>query len=327
MQIDKLFMIRRNFFAILLFNLLLVLSAFGQSYINDMKRDSARSDKRTGGKIEKTAITEGDENIKITINVPAFQMTLWQNGKEIKSYPIGVGMKDYPIFVGLREASSVEWNPVWIPPSSDWVDASSNVKAGEIVLPTDPRNPLGKVKIPLGYGYLLHQAKGAGDMGNLVSHGCVRVLQKDLYDLAENIIAARALPVSPQEIAAAKKTKKTLISLLEPIIPVEITYDTIVVEDGKLHVYPDVYDRKKNTIENFRQELKSNQIDDSEITDAVINKIISLASEKKQFVVSVASIKAGKELSGGQTIPVLGTAPTAKPTKAKTKKRIGKRGN
>ena len=73
-------MIKRNFFAILLFNLLLVLSAFGQSYINDMKRDSARSDKRTGGKIEKTAITEGDENIKITINVPAFQMPLWQNG-------------------------------------------------------------------------------------------------------------------------------------------------------------------------------------------------------------------------------------------------------
>ena len=42
---------------------------------------------------------------------------------------------------------------------------------GTPIPPTDARNPLGKMKIPLGYGYLLHQAKGAQDMGNLVSHG------------------------------------------------------------------------------------------------------------------------------------------------------------
>jgi hypothetical protein len=331
-QIDKLSTMKRNFFTLILFNFLIVFSAFGQSYMTDMKRDSARSDKRTGGKIEKTTLTVGEENIKITINVPAFQMTLWQNGKEVKSYPIGVGMKEYPIFIGLREASSVEWNPVWIPPSSDWIDASSTVKAGDIILPTDPRNPLGKVKIPLGYGYLLHQAKGAGDMGSLVSHGCVRVMQKDLYELAEKIIAARSLPVSAAEIAKAKNTKTQLISPLEPIVPVEITYDTMVIEAGKLHIYPDVYDRKKNTAENLRQELKINGIDDSEITDASLNKMISLATARKQFVVSVASIKAGKELSGGQIVPVLGVAPAAKPaitksTQPKAKKRVGKRGD
>ncbi len=327
MQIDKLSKMKRKFFTLIIFNALLVFSAFGQSYMNDMKRDSARSDKRTGGKIEKTVLAEGDDNIKITINVPAFQMTLWQNGKEVKSYPVGVGMKDYPIFIGIREASSVEWNPVWIPPSSDWIDASSNVKAGEIILPTDPRNPLGKLKIPLGYGYLLHQAKGAGDIGSLVSHGCVRVMQKDLYDLAEKIVAARSLPVSAEEIAKAKRTKAQIIAPLEPIIPVEITYDTMVVEAGRLHIYPDIYDRKKNTVENLRQELKTSGIDDSELTDASLNKMISLANAKKQFVVSVANIKAGKELSGGETIAVLGTAQTVKPKTTKPKKRIGKRGD
>ncbi len=322
----------RKFFTLILLNFLLIFPAFAQSYMNDMKRDSARSDKRTGGKIEKTTLAAGEENIRITINVPAFQMTLWQNGKEVKSYPIGVGMKDYPIFIGIREASSIEWNPVWIPPSSDWIDASSTVKAGEIILPTDPRNPLGKLKIPLGYGYLLHQAKGAGDMGSLVSHGCVRVMQKDLYDLAEKIVAARALAVEPQEIAKAKATKKTLTAPLDPIIPVEITYDTMVVEAGKLHIYPDVYDRKKNTVENLRQELKLNGIDGLDLTDASLNKMISNATARNQFVVSVASINAGKELSGGQTVPILGSATTAKsattkkvPTKSK--KRLGKRGN
>lgn len=186
-------------------------SAFSQSYIADMARESARSDKLTEGRIQKAPLIPGDPDIRITINVPAFKMTLWQSGKEIKTYPIGVGLLEYPIMIGRLQASSVEWNPVWLPPSSDWIEKSSTVKPGEIVLPTDPRNPLGKVKIPLGYGYLIHQAKAPTDLGSLVSHGCVRVMQADLYDLAEKIVAARSLPVSAAQIARAKRNKKTLL--------------------------------------------------------------------------------------------------------------------
>lgn len=276
-----------------------------QSYVLDMKRDSARSDKLTGGRIEKTALTAGEGNLKITINVPAFQMTLWQNGKEVKTYPIGVGLKEYPMFVGFMNASDVIWNPSWIPPSSDWIEASSKVKAGEIILPTDPRNPLGKVKIPLGYGYLIHQAKGAGDLGSLVSHGCVRVMQTDLYDLAEKIVAARSLPVSPEEIRRAKATKKTLAAELAPPIPVEITYDTLVVEAGKLHVYPDIYARKTNTPERLLAELESSGVDASELTEADLKKMLARATGKNKFVVSVKNIQIGKALTGGQTTTVV----------------------
>src|SRR5690606_37681518 len=163
-----------------------------------------------------------------------------------------------------------EFNPVWIPPSSDWIEKSSTVKAGEVVLPTDPRNPLGKIKIPLGYGYLLHQAKGPQDLGNLVSHGCIRVNQKDLYDIAEMIINARELDITPEQIAATKRNKRTVVIPLELPVIVEITYDTIVVENGKLNVYPDVYEKRMNTVENIRAELRSSGIDDSLVTDREI---------------------------------------------------------
>lgn len=280
--------------------------------MSDLKRDSARSDKRTGGRIEKTALVEGGDNLKITINVPAFQLTLWQNGKEVKTYPIGVGMEDYPIFIGMMKASEINWNPVWIPPSSDWIEASSKVKVGEIILPTDPRNPLGKVKIPLGYGYLIHQAKGAGDLGNLVSHGCVRVLQKDLYDLAEKIVAARSLDISAAQIADAKRTKNMLIVEMETPIPVEITYDTLVVESGNLNIYPDVYGHKKNTVENLRKELETSNIDDSLLSDATLEKMLKQAVAKKKFVVSAAHLQAGKALKTGKIVAVLETGTTAK---------------
>lgn len=281
--------------------------AIGQSYIVDIKRESARSDKLTGGRIAKTLIEPGNTDLKITINVPAFQMTLWQDGKEVKSYPVGVGMVDFPIMIGIREATSIEWNPVWIPPSSDWIDKSSTVKPGEIVLPTDRRNPLGKVKIPLGYGYLIHQAKGPGDMGSLVSHGCVRVMQSDLYDLSEKIVAARGLNVSTAQIAAAKRNKKTLIAALEPAIPVEITYDTMVVEDGKLNIYPDVYNHRRNTVENVRKELQSSGVDDDRLKDSEIKKMIAAAVGRQRFVIDVNAIENGSALARGRTVTVVGS--------------------
>jgi hypothetical protein len=287
-------------------------SAFGQSFIPDVMRESARSDRVTGGKIVKGTLVPGEGNLKITINVPSFQLTLWQSGKEIKVYPIGVGMKDFPVYIGRLKASSVEWNPVWIPPSSDWIDASSTVKPGEIVLPTDPRNPLGKVKIPLGYGYLIHQAKGAKDLGSLVSHGCIRVMQADLYDLAEKIVAARGLDITPEQIASAKSTKVTAIRSLDPPIPVEITYDTMVVENGRLHVYPDVYELRKNTVENLRHELESSGLNGHELSDAAAKKILARVTGRQQFAVKTSDIESGQMLARGQVMPVVGTAPAIK---------------
>lgn len=311
---------KRNI-ALIVLNLVLASIAVGQSYILDMKRESARSDKITGGKIDKTLLEPGSGDLKITINVPAFQMTLWQDGKEVKSYPVGVGLLEYPIVVGRKEATSIEWNPVWIPPSSDWIEKSSTVRPGEIVLPTDPRNPLGKVKIPLGYGYLIHQAKGPGDMGSLVSHGCVRVMQSDLYDLAEKIVAARGLDVTAAQIASAKRNKKTLIAKLDPIVPVEITYDTIVVEGGRLNIYPDVYNHKRNTIENVRKELETSGIEDDLVTDSEIRRMITVATSKRKYVVESSAIEAGKATSGGRIVSVVGDKPIVVTKKTPAKRR------
>lgn len=303
----------KRFFALIFFISALSISVFAQSYVKDMKRDSARSDQRTGGRIEKTMLQNGDGDVKITINVPAFQMTLWQNGKEVKSYPIGVGMKEFPMFIGLREIKTLIWNPSWIPPDSEWVAEGLR---GIPIPPTDPRNPLGKMKMPLGYGYLLHQAKGAQDMGNLVSHGCVRVMREDIYDLAEKIVAAKNLEVSDAEITAAKRTKKTLIAETESFVPVEITYDTMVVENGELHIYPDVYDRRKNNLEILREELKANDIDADDFSDAALNRMIKRAAGKQQYVIDLKDIAAGN-LTRGRVVPILAQKAALKRTRRK----------
>ncbi|HEX6184610.1 MAG TPA: L,D-transpeptidase [Pyrinomonadaceae bacterium] len=295
-----------------------------QDYIRYDRFESERSDKLTGGRIEKAEFEPGQPDIYLTLNVPSFRLTLWQNDREVKSWNVGVGMKDYPIYIGEREAREVIWNPSWIPPSSDWVKRHGGVRAGEVIKASDPRNPLGKVKIPLGDGYLIHQAKGPGDLGNLVSHGCVRMMRADLYDLAEKIVAARSLPVTRRQIASAKASKKTLVAALDEPLEFDINYDTLVVEGGVLYIYPDVYDRRTNTVARLREELRASGADVSGLDDSELEKMLSSVTRRTKFVVPVRSIEQGRALADGHAEPLLGSPKKPAPRRRRTTASTGR---
>lgn len=284
----------------LLLGLLLFNAASGQSYILDMARQSARSDIRTGGEIEKAELEPYQGNLKLTINVPSFDMTLWQGDREIKKYYVGVGLKDFPIFVGLRDIDTIIWNPAWIPPASKWV---SPALQGKVIGPSDSRNPLGKIKIPLGYGYLIHQAKGSNDLGSLVSHGCVRVMRNDLYDLNDKFLYSEGLDLK-SEISRAKRTKRTFVIELEEPVDLEVTYDTMVVEAGILHIYPDVYGYRVDKIGDLRTELAAAGVDVASIPDEMLADMIAKAENKSQFVIGIDDIKYGN-FSAGKVLPVV----------------------
>lgn len=302
---------------IALFLLLIAPTAVAQitpAQTADDKHESERSDRLTGGKVETAEFEAGQPEINLTLNVPSFRLTLWQNGKEVQSYYVGVGMKAHPIYIGDRKATQIIWNPVWIPPDSPWVKQMSTVTSGEIIKASDPRNPLGKMKIPLGDRYLLHQAAGARDLGNLVSHGCVRMLLPDLYDLSEKIIAARSMEVSAKRIAAAKRSKRTFAINLDDPVPVDINYDTLVVEDGSLHIFPDVYGRGTNTTKKLRSELEAAGLDPTQLNDRMLRRILARAGRRTQFVVPVASIAEGRALTDGKSLPLI-------PRRSKTNRR------
>ncbi|HEX9424176.1 MAG TPA: L,D-transpeptidase [Pyrinomonadaceae bacterium] len=279
--------------------------------------ESERSDKLTGGHIEFADFAPDEPDIRITLNVPSFRLTLWQNGKEVKSYYVGVGMKEHPIYIGDREATEIIWNPAWIPPSSDWVRDITGVRPGEIIKASDPRNPLGKMKIPLGDRYLIHQAAKMTDVGNLVSHGCVRLPRPNLYDLAEKTIAARSVKVSRRRIEAAKRGSRTLVIRLEEPIPVDINYDTLVVEGGVLHIYPDVYDRGTNRPSWLRAELESSGVDVSSLSEATVKRMLRMVTRRTQFVVETHSIAEGHALEDGRLIPLIPKAEGRKHQAAK----------
>jgi len=289
--------------------------------------ESARSDKFTGGKIEQGLLQPGQPDIKITVNVPAFRLTLWQNGKEVRTYEIGVGMKKYPIVIGQRRVKQVIWNPEWVPPDSEWVNEShSDVQPGEHIEAGDRRNPLGKLKIPLGDGFLIHQAAKPSDLGHLVSHGCIRMLKDDIADLANKIVTARALKITPQQVDHAMKSTDRLVANLSPPVVVDIDYDTSVVEGGVLHIYPDVYGRDTNTAQNLRAELESVGIDPSRLDDQTLNQMLKRVNMNDEFMVNVADIKSGNALVAGTNQPLTSQSVIAKKEPSPAKARHGTRG-
>jgi hypothetical protein len=268
--------------------------------------ESERSDKLTGGRIEQTSLAPGDHRIWITVNVPAFRLTLWQNGKEVRTYQIGVGRRGFPLPVGERKAMGIIWNPEWIPPDSPWVAESEEVEAGERIEADDPRNPLGKVKIRLGGAILIHEAAKPSDIGRLVSHGCVRMLTDDLFDLAEKIVAARRLPVTRDQIEQAKTSTERLSVKLDPPVWVDINYDTQVIESGVLRLYPDIYKRGVSTLENLRAEISGAGVDAARLDKQTLQQMLDRVSGKEGFRVSIADIKAGRAGTVGQQFPIAG---------------------
>ncbi|MGI8812309.1 MAG: L,D-transpeptidase [Pyrinomonadaceae bacterium] len=279
--------------------------------------ESARSDRMTNGHIERAALKAGNGDVKITVNVPAFTLTLWQNGKEIKSYYVGVGRKNYPIPVGMRSADKIILNPTWIPPDSEWVRNSDSVEPYQKITADDPLNPLGKIKIPLGQAYLLHEAQSPADIGNLVSHGCVRVLSDDLFEITELIARARNSSITTSEIEAARKNSDRRVIDLNGDVPVDINYDSMVVENGIFSLYPDVYDRKTNTLENLRSKLESYGVDASKLDDAMLKDMLDKVDGDHKFTIALADIKNGNTVKNGQVEPLTPQQGKSKGKKAK----------
>ena len=64
----------KNLIIALLASVLLAGTAFGQTTVQN--HESSRSDRFTGGRVERAAFEAGQPDIRITVNVPSFRLTL-----------------------------------------------------------------------------------------------------------------------------------------------------------------------------------------------------------------------------------------------------------
>ena len=193
---------------------------------------------------------------RIVVNAPAYRMDVFENGQLVKSYKVGIGYPEFPLPTGTRKASTIIFNPTWTPPDEPWVEASTKVKPGEKIEAGSKLNPLGPIKIPIGLPSLIHGGKSPAKLGGFASHGCVGMTTPQVQNFASVLAQMSGTELTDEQIATYAKTpKETKDVKLNRAVTVELRYETIVVEDGKLHIYRDVYDRDTNTEENLRNVL------------------------------------------------------------------------
>jgi lipoprotein-anchoring transpeptidase ErfK/SrfK len=199
---------------------------------------------------------------RIVVNIPAYRMDAFENGRLVKSYVVGIGYPEFPLPTGLRKADTIIFNPEWTPPDEPWVEsAKGNVKPGQKVPAGSKLNPLGLIKIPIGSPSLIHGGKSPARLGTFASHGCVGLTNQQVQNFAPLMARLGGVEISQTDVAGyAKQREETKNVKLSNPVPVELRYETIVVEDGKLHIYRDVYDRDTNTEENLRAVLEANGV-------------------------------------------------------------------
>ncbi len=218
---------------------------------------------------------------RIVVNAPAYRMDVFEAGRLIKSYKVGIGYPEFPLPTGLRKAKAIIFNPTWTPPDEPWVESpSSKVKVGEKVEAGSKLNPLGLLKIPIGSPSLIHGGKSPAKLGAFASHGCVGLTDALVQDFAKLLAQLAGQKLTDADIANYRKNRsETKQVTLRDGVPVELRYETIVAEDGKLHIYRDVYDRNTNTEENLRAVLEANGVKIEDLTEEERSQVLQALEE------------------------------------------------
>lgn len=269
------------------------------------------------------------KDTRVVVNIPAFRMDVFKDGSLVKSYKIGIGYPEFPLPTGLRKAQSIIFNPTWTPPDEPWVANMKNVSVGEKVAAGSKLNPLGPIKIPIGLPSLIHGGKSPAKLGTFASHGCVGLTSAQVQDFAKLLaqVAGSEISASALKTYFSDKTKTRVVKLDQPI-PVELRYETIVLEDGKLHIYRDVYVQDTNTEEKLRAVLEANGIKLEDLDEAeraqVLEAVNAMSRHPSKGTLPASTATKPAADSSASTSPEATRVANKKPATTPGRKPIGK---
>lgn len=121
----------------------------------------------------------------MVINLPEYRMYYYA-GASLHTYPLGIGREGWESPVANTKVTAKTPNPAWYPPKSIRQEHAAEGDYLPTVVPAGPDNPLGPYKFTLGLpGYLIHGSNKKFGIGMRVSHGCFRMLNHNVLELAK----------------------------------------------------------------------------------------------------------------------------------------------
>ncbi len=236
---------------------------------------------------------ENPSGLRIDINIPANRLRVYDGDSLLRTYRVSVGLPGHDTPDGEFTIQRAEWNPSWRPPGREWAK-------DDRFTPPGPNNPMGRVKLFFAPYYYIHGTPDSASIGRPASHGCVRMLNRDVIALAR-LLHERAEPTVPPSAVTGilRQSGTTRWSTFRSPVPLTIRYQPIVVENGELKVYRDVYHRGRIHTEGVIQALLRAGYDIGGLDRSEIRAVLRRAAEADgTYVVKLSEAFAGLERTG-----------------------------
>lgn len=135
--------------------------------------DSALRDEAT------MAVVDPSRTLQLRVGIAERRLYIEVNGVAVDTMLVTVGTDRHPTPTGSFHIGRIIWNPSWNPPESEWA-------RNEIATPPGhPRNPMGRVKMFFREpDYYLHGTNNERTIGYRGSHGCIRMRNQDVVEVA-----------------------------------------------------------------------------------------------------------------------------------------------
>jgi len=131
----------------------------------------------------------------LVINVAEYRLYYYPPDTNlVVTYPVGLGRDEFRTpLVTTRIVTAIE-NPVWTPTASSRAEHAAMGNPLPTVVPPGPDNPLGSLALQLDIpGYFIHGTNQPFGVGQMVSHGCIRLYEPHIATLVE--LARKGTPV------------------------------------------------------------------------------------------------------------------------------------
>ena len=127
--------------------------------------------------------------LRLEVSVSGRTLRVIDGDEVVKTYTVAVGQSAHPTPRGSFAIRRVIWNPRWVPPKAGWARGKTAKEPG------DPNNPMGRVKLFFSEpDYYIHGTENQASLGRAESHGCVRMANSDVVELAKLVMERGGQP-------------------------------------------------------------------------------------------------------------------------------------
>lgn len=155
----------------------------------------------------------------IVINLAEYRLYYFPKGQnKVYTYPLGIGREGWGSPVANARITDKIANPAWYPPKSIREEHAADGDPLPTVVPPGPDNPLGPYKMRLSVpGYLIHGSNKKFGIGMRVSHGCFRMFNNNVMELAAMTKVGTSVRIINEPYKFGRSNGKIYLEAHEPL--------------------------------------------------------------------------------------------------------------